>query len=49
MTVNPSDLLEAYRTNFSLFAIKVFNILNPGQRFITTGGFLTMAHALAEL
>ncbi len=49
MTVNPSDLLEAYRTNFSLFAIKVFNILNPGQRFIATRGFLTMAHALAEL
>jgi len=49
MTVNPSDLLEAYRTDFSLFATKVFNILNPGQRFITTGGFLTMSHALAEL
>ena len=49
MTVNPSNLLEAYRTNFSLFAIKMFSIINPSQRFIPTGAFLTMAHALAEL
>ena len=49
MTVNPSDLLEAYRTHFSLFAVKAFNIINPGQRFIPTGAFLAMAHALSEL
>ena len=49
MTINPRELLTAYRTTFPLFATKVFNIVNPGQRFIGTGAFAAMAHALGEI
>ena len=43
------DVIRAYRSNFLLFATKIFNILNPGQQFVPTVAFLAMAQALSDV
>ena len=49
MTINPREILGAYRTLFPMFATKVFNTINPGRQFIASAAFMAMTHALTEL
>ena len=41
--------LNVLRQRFLLFAIKAFNTVNPGQRFMPTAGFMAIAQKLAEV
>jgi hypothetical protein len=43
------DLLNVLRQDLPLFAMKAFNIVNPGQDLIPTAPFWVMAHKLSEV
>ena len=43
------DLINGLRGNFTMFAVKAFNIVNPGQDWVPTPAFLAISHKLAEV
>lgn len=43
------DLLNLLRQQFPLFAVKAFNIVNPGQELSPSAPFWAMAHKLSEV
>ena len=42
-------LLNSMRRHFPLFAMKAFNVVNPGHDLIPTAAFLAISHKLAEV
>jgi predicted phage terminase large subunit-like protein len=48
MNADLFEVIRAYRTNFLMFATKIFNIVNPGQQFVPTLAFPAMAQALSD-
>jgi hypothetical protein len=43
------ELLNVFRSNFQLFAVKVFNIVNPGEELEPTAAFTAIGYKLSEV
>lgn len=43
------DMLNLIRRQFALFAVKAFNVMNPGQRLQPTPAFLAISQKLADV
>ena len=49
MAMSNLQVTDFVRDNFQTFAIKTFNIVNPGQELRPTAAFLAITHKLAQV